>query len=412
MPSNRRVILLGSTGSIGRQTVEVIAHLNGLAARGEFPVHHEIVGLAAGRDADAMIAQATSLNVREAAVANGPGAVALGAARGVKVRAGADASERLVREVPCDLVLGAIVGSAGLHATLAAVELGIDVALANKETLVAAGSIVVEACARSGARLLPVDSEHSGIWQCLVGHDRKSPDPRAGVVPPTELDRQVRRVILTASGGALRNRSIDQVYHASPEDALAHPTWSMGAKVTIDSASLTNKALELIEAHWLYGLPSSKLGALIHPQSIIHSIVEFEDGSSIAQMGSPDMRTPIQYALTHPHHAPGCSPRLNWEALSRLELSIPDEARFPALRLGHRVIDEGGTSGAVFNAANEAAVEAFLARRIPFGRIAELSAAALDEVGSSPVRSLADVMEADQEGRAFVAASFGHEPAR
>lgn len=404
MPATRRIILLGSTGSIGRQTVEVVAHLNALAARGEFPVHHEIVGLAAGRDADAMLAQAVALNVREGAVANGPESVALGASRGVKVRAGADAAERLVREVPCDLVLGAIVGSAGIHATLAAVEMGVDVALANKETLVAAGSIVVEACRKSGARLLPVDSEHSGVWQCLVGRaacglrlaDRET-------MPPLALDRQVARLILTASGGALRNRTLDQVYNATPEDALAHPTWSMGAKVTIDSASLTNKALELIEAHWLYGLPSSRLGALIHPQSIIHAIVEFEDGSSIAQMGSPDMRTPIQFALSHPHHAPGCSPKVNWSSLSRLDLSSPDNERFPALRLGHRVIDEGGTSGAVFNAANEAAVEAFLARRIPFGRIAELSAAALDAVGSSPIRSLSDVLEADREARRFVA---------
>lgn len=420
MPTTRRIILLGSTGSIGRQTVGVIAHLNSLAARGEFPVHHEIVGLAAGRDADAMLAQAVSLNVREGAVANGPESVALGAARGVRVRSGTDAAERLVREVPCDLVLGAIVGSAGLTATLAAAEMGINVALANKETLVAAGSIVVEACRKSGARLLPVDSEHSGIWQCLVGHQLPLPlgegpasaggDGRrthtnalSGKAPPLALDKQIARLILTASGGALRNRSLEQVYNATPEDALAHPTWSMGPKVTIDSASLTNKALELIEAHWLYGLPSSRLDALIHPQSIIHSIVEFEDGSSIAQMGSPDMRTPIQYALTYPFHTPGCSPKVNWESISRLELSPTDHERFPALRLGHRVIDEGGTSGAVFNAANEAAVEAFLARRIPFGRIAELSAAAMDEVGVSPIRSLSDVLEADREARRFVA---------
>lgn len=405
----RRIILLGSTGSIGRQTIEVIAHLNTLAAKRESSDYFEIVGLAAGRDADALFAQAAALNVREVAVAHGPDAAGLGAARGVRVRTGPDAAERLVREVPCDLVLGAIVGFAGLHATLAAVEMGIDVALANKETLVAAGSLVVAACQQSGARLLPVDSEHSAIWQCLVGHadasSSRPADPRVGV-PPFALDGQVARLILTASGGALRTRSFEQVYNATPEDALAHPTWSMGAKVTIDTASLTNKALELIEAHWLYGVPSSRLGALIHPQSIIHSIVEFEDGSSIAQLGAPDMRTPIQYALTHPRHAPGCSPKVNWEALGRLEFAPPDEVRFPALRLGHRVIDEGGTSGAVFNAANEAAVEAFLARRIPFGRIAELSAAALDEIGASPVRDLEDVIRADAEARRFVASTI------
>lgn len=403
---SRRIILLGSTGSIGRQTVEVIAHLNALAARGEYAVHHEIVGLAGGRDTDAILAQAVALGVHEAAVANGPEAATIGRGRGVNVRTGTDAAERLVREVPCDLVLGAIVGSAGLPATLAAIEQGIDVALANKETLVAAGEIVVAACRKSGSRLLPVDSEHSAIWQCLVGHVSQSPHHPiipSSLAPPIALDKQITRLILTASGGALRNRAIDRVYHATPEDALAHPTWSMGAKVTIDSASLTNKALELIEAHWLYGLPSSRLEALIHPQSIVHSIVEFEDGSSLAQLGSPDMRTPIQYALTHPAHL-GCpSPRVHWPSTTRLEFSEPDHERFPALRLGHRVIDEGGTAGAVFNAANEAAVEAFLARRIPFGRIAELSGAALDEVGVSSIRSLSDVLEADREARRLVA---------
>lgn len=418
---SRRIILLGSTGSIGRQTIDVIAHLNALADRGEFGVRHEIVALAGGRDTDALFAQSVALGVRDAAVANGPDTAALARARGINVRTGRDAAERLVREVPSDLVLGAIVGSAGLPATLAAIEKGIDVALANKETLVAAGELVVAACARTRARLLPVDSEHSGIWQCLVGHrppggagpasagekERSGhANPLPHDTPPLTINHQLSRLILTASGGALRTRPIDRLYHATPEDALAHPTWSMGAKVTIDSASLTNKALELIEAHWLFGLPASKLAALIHPQSIIHAIVEFEDGSSIAQMGSPDMRTPIQFALTHPRHLPGIAPRVDWADLSRLDLAEPDPERFPALALGFRVIEEGGTSGAVFNAANEAAVEAFLTRRIPFGRIAELAAGALDAIGSSPIRTLEDVHAADSEGRRYVTAAI------
>jgi len=405
---NKRIILLGSTGSIGRQTIEVVAHLNGLAARGEFPHHFEIVGLAAGRDRDALVAQATSLDVKDIAIADGEDLSDLARSRGLNLRQGADAAERLVREVDADIVLGAIVGIAGLGATLAAVELGREVALANKETLVAAGSIVVAEAKRTGACLLPVDSEHSAIWQCLLGHVGER-TTGARYCPPGPLDAQVRKVILTASGGALRTKSREEVYHATPADALAHPTWSMGAKVTIDTASLMNKALELIEAHWLYDLPASKLEALVHPQSIIHSFVEFEDGSVIAQLGAPDMRTPIQFALTFPHHVPGRAPMISWESMSRLDFQPPDLERFPALALGHRVIELGGTSGAIFNAANEAAVEAFLQKRIPFGRITELTAAAIDEVGVSDVRSLADVLEADRAARRYVGTSMGAE---
>ncbi|HBS27961.1 MAG TPA: hypothetical protein DEB06_00580 [Phycisphaerales bacterium] len=220
--------------------------------------------------------------------------------------------------------------------------------------------------------------------------------------PPCVLDDRVARVVLTASGGALRDRPRERVYHATPADALAHPTWSMGAKVTIDSASLTNKALEVIEAHWLFGLESARIGVLVHPQSIVHSFVEFADRSVIAQLGAPDMRTPIQYALSFPQRPPGCSRGLDWAALRRLDFDQPDLERFPALGLGFRVVDEGGTSGAVLNGANESAVEAFLAKRIPFGRIAELAAGAMDELGVSALRDLGDVFEADREARRFV----------
>jgi len=399
--TTKRLILLGSTGSIGRQTVEVVRHLNALADRGEHPTRYEIVGLAGGRNADALLAQAMSLDVRDVAVADA-GAIdeRTAGGRGLRVRTGRGSAERLVREVECDLVLAAIVGFKGLDATLAAVELGRDVALANKETLVAAGDLVVARAKRTGAALLPVDSEHSAIWQCVAGRG----DER--VRTPCTLGPEVARVILTASGGALRDKPLQEVRSATPADALAHPTWSMGAKVTIDCASLTNKALEVIEAHWLFGLERARIGVLVHPQSIVHSFVEYADGSAIAQLGAPDMRTPIQLTLTWPRRAPGCSDKLDWGSMSRLDFEEPDLERFPALGLGFGVVSEGGTSGAVFNGANEAAVEAFLAGRILFGRIGELVGRAMEEIGVSPVRDLADVVEADAEARRFVEADL------
>ncbi|HVZ93452.1 MAG TPA: 1-deoxy-D-xylulose-5-phosphate reductoisomerase [Phycisphaerales bacterium] len=430
----RRLIILGSTGSIGVQTLEVVTHLNSLHARGEFPFRFEVVGLAAGRNADATLAQAMTHGVREVALADGKSCERVSAPPGVKVRSGADAAERLVREVECDMVVGAIVGAAGLSATLAAVERGTDVALANKETLVAAGSIVIETARKSGARLLPVDSEHSGVWQALAGATEKAHvaealgtghraldasqgvarrpqasrlERQAALVPPCEVGADVSRVILTASGGALRNKTKEQVENATPEDALAHPTWNMGAKVTIDTASLTNKALEVIEAHWLFGLEADRIGVVVHPQSIIHAVVEFADGSSIAQMGVPTMCTPIQVAIAYPHRVSGKLGAVSLASASRLDFIEPDLGRFPALELGFRVAREGGTSGAVFNAANEAAVEAFLARKIPFGKIARLSRAAMDEIGVSEVRSLDDVYAADREARRFVGKALG-----
>ncbi len=393
-----RVILLGSTGSIGTQTIDVVRHLNALADRGESDHRYTIAALATGRNMDAMLAQARELGVRELALAS-PSAGTESPA-GFNLRTGPAAAERLVEEVQADIVVGAMVGSAGIPATLAAVRLGRHVALANKETLVAAGAIITAACRASGARLLPVDSEHSGVWQCLAAR-------AAGhAAPPFDLSPEVRRVILTASGGSLRNRSLRDTYHASLEDALAHPTWSMGAKVTIDSASLTNKALEVIEAHWLFGLEAARIGVLVHPQSIVHSLVEFADSSVIAQLGAPDMRTPIQYALTFPRRPLGCSRALDFASLSRLEFSSPDTERFPALSLGFRVVEEGGTSGAVFNAANERAVEAFIERKIPFGKIAELSKAAMDTLGVSSLRDLDDLAQADTEARNYVSSAI------
>jgi 1-deoxy-D-xylulose-5-phosphate reductoisomerase len=414
----KRLIVLGSTGSIGTQTLDVVAHINALADRGESPVRFRIVGLATGRNADAMLAQARQFGVRELAIAD-VNASCGGAVPGGRIRTGPNAAEELVREVECDIVLGAMVGAAGLPATLAAIGLGRDIALANKETLVAAGELVIPAAQRSGSKLLPVDSEHCAAWQALLScgqgdtvtrrqGDLGTQSPCHPVTlspcPPLRCGPDIARLILTASGGPFRTASASATYNATREQALNHPTWQMGPKVTIDSASLTNKALEIVEAHWLFGLPGEKIGVLVHPQSIVHALVEFADGNVLAQLAAPDMRTPIQYALTFPHRPEGVSRKLDWAMMSKLEFSPPDRERFPAIDAAYEIIARAGTSGAIFNAANEVAVEAFLAGKIPFGRITELSRAALDEVGVSPLRSLDDALGADAEARRCIRA--------
>lgn len=385
----RRLIILGSTGSIGVSTLDVVTHLNRLYDAGTFPDRFEVVGLAAARNASLLAEQAARFGVRATALCS-PGAGA--------TFTGQSAALDLVRAVDCDIVMAAIVGAAGLPATLAAVDLGRDVALANKESLVAAGSLVVPAAVRTGSRLLPVDSEHSGVWQALMGI---APTP---LPPPLKAPESVHRVTLTASGGPFRAWSPDRIRHATREQALRHPTWSMGAKVTIDSASLMNKALELIEAHWLFELPPGKLAAIIHPQSIVHAIVELRDASMIAQLAAPDMRTPIQAALAFPRRASAPAPRLDLATLSRLEFEPPDPERFPALDLAYAVMRAGGSSGAILNAANEEAVAAFLdpARNLPFHRIPELAREALDTLPAAPLRDLADLHEADELARDIV----------
>ena len=262
-----------------------------------------------------------------------------------------------------DVVVAAVVGAAGLRPVIAAAEAGKTIALANKEALVVAGSIVMPTARRHHATVLPVDSEHSAIFQSLRSG-------RAG---------EIRKIILTASGGPLRTWPASKIQNATVDEALAHPNWKMGPKITIDSATtLMNKALEIIEAHWLFDLPAEKIEVLIHPQSIIHSMIEFVDGSVIAQLGTPDMRTPIQYALTHPERAPGCSTRLEWSKIKEMTFEQPDE-RFPALQLGFEVIRLGGTSGAVVNAANEAANALFRAGKIKFGAIVQRVHAVLEK---------------------------------
>jgi len=393
----RRLIILGSTGSIGTQALEVVAHINQLHARAQSPVSFEVVGLAARRNAGLLGEQAARFNVRHTALTESePSSSPHHAFRGP------GAAEELVRRTDCDLVLAAMVGSAGLPATLAAVELGRNVALANKETLVAAGALITAAASKSGSLLLPVDSEHAGLWQCLGGKHE-------GAAPPLACGPEVRRAVITASGGPFRTWSPERIARAAPAEALNHPTWRMGAKVTIDSASLMNKALEVIEARWLFGLAPAQIGVLVHPQSIVHAVVEFADGSFTAQLAAPDMRTPIQRALCHPHTIAGCTPSLSLESLSKLEFEEPDATRFPAVQLGHAALERAGTAGAILNAANEEAVAAFLSSppSIPFPRIAELAAAALDEIPVRPLTVLADCFDAERAAREFVRARLG-----
>jgi len=390
----RRVVVLGSTGSIGTNTLTVLDHLRSIEA-----MDVEVVGLAAGRRVDDLAEQARAWNVKRLAIGDATLADRLrDLVPGATVFAGDNAAARLVADTDdaTDLV-AAMVGSAGLAATLTAIERGWRISLANKETLVAAGELVMPAVQRHDAELLPVDSEHSAIFQCLAGCDRST--------------HEVRRLVLTASGGPFRSWNADRINSATVEQALDHPTWNMGPKITIDSATMTNKALELIEAHWLFGLPGDKLDVIVHPQSVAHSFVEFVDGSVLAQLGPPDMKTPIQVALTHPDRAAGCSTPMDWAALSRLTFEPPDPDRFPALRLAYRVIEAGGTAGAVFNAANEAAVAAFLDRKIPLGELSRLSAAALDALGHGPIGSIDDVLAADRAARAWVDEAVGQVPA-
>ncbi|MCK4872992.1 MAG: 1-deoxy-D-xylulose-5-phosphate reductoisomerase [Phycisphaerales bacterium] len=393
-PPPRRLILLGSTGSVGSNAVRVIEHLNRTASQ-----RYQVVGLAANKDWAKIVEQAQRLGVRHIALCdNKAAAAARDALPGATIHSGDDAAEALVRSLATEtnIVLGAIVGAAGLGATVVALEHGIDMAIANKETLVAAGPLVIPLARRTGARILPVDSEHSAVWQAL--QTAASP-----YCPPCDVHDDVRRIILTASGGPLRDAAPDEIRLATVEQVLAHPTWNMGDKITVDSASLINKALEVIEAHWLFGLAGEQIDVVIHPQSIVHSFVEYRDGSLIAQLGTPDMRTPIQYALTYPHRPTGTAEQLDLTQLRRLDFHPPDHERFPALGLAYDVISMGAsTAGAVLSAANEAAVDAFLNRRITFGEITTLIVEALSAIPTQPIASLADVLEADHAARAFV----------
>ncbi len=377
----RRVIILGSTGSIGTNALDVIgAHSDAF----------EVVGLAAHSSWRKLAEQCARFAPTCVAVADGRAASRLQAELNGSptVIDGEDALTRLVEDTDCDVVVSAVVGAAGLPATLTAVKLGRTIGLANKEAMVVAGSLMMPLARESGAELLPIDSEHSAIFQAM----------RAG------RKEEVARIYLTASGGPFRTWSAEQIAGATLQDALNHPTWNMGPKITIDSATMMNKALEVIEARWLFDVPADRITVVVHPESIIHSMVEFCDGSIVAQLGTPDMRTPIQYALTYPHRRPGPSERLDVLSLRRMHFEPPDTTRFPAVDLGFQAARRGGTSGAILNAANEAAVEAFRQDRIRFSDVVKLTSEALAEHEDIAEPTLEDLFEADAWARSFVAA--------
>ncbi len=373
----RRIAILGSTGSIGTSALEVVAHLGRSFA---------VAGLSAHRQLDRLVQQ--SERFRPAAVAvtaaeSSPGILDRLRGLGAEVHSGPGAMVDLVRREDIDTVLVAVVGAAALPAVLAAVDAGKRVALANKESLVVAGSLLMPLARKRGVTLLPVDSEHSAVFQAW----------RCGRAS------EVRRVILTASGGPFRGASAERLRDATLADALKHPTWRMGAKITIDSATMFNKALEIIEAHWLFDLPPEKIEVVVHPESVVHSMVEFVDGSVIAQLSPPDMKTPIQYALTYPDRADGIGPRLDLTRPQALHFEPPDGQRFPSLSLAYEAIRLGGTAGAVLNAANEAAVSAFASGKIRFTGISRLVAATMREHRLQPDPSLDDLLEADSWAR-------------
>jgi 1-deoxy-D-xylulose-5-phosphate reductoisomerase len=341
--ARRRIVVLGSTGSIGTNCLDVIDALDGVL---------EAHGLSAHTSWEKLFEQARRWRPRWVTITDPASARQADAADldGMDLLVGEEGVARMVSDPETDTVVTAIVGAAGLTGTWAALEAGKTVAVANKETLVMAGPLVMELAARRGARVLPVDSEHSAVFQALA----------AG------RPEEIARIVLTASGGPFRGKSRAELEQVTVEEALQHPTWRMGPKITIDSATLMNKALEVIEARWLFGLPPEKIEVIIHPESVIHSFVEFTDGSVLAQLSPPDMRLPIQYALTHPQRLPGPARRLNWADLGAWHFEQPDQDTFPALQLGYEVARRGGTCGAVLNAANEAAVGRFLAGALPF----------------------------------------------
>lgn len=372
----RTVSVLGSSGSVGASTVDLL-----LANPGRYRVR----ALVGGRNATVLAAQARALQAEIAVIAD-PGAypalVSALAGTGVQTACGEQAVLDAAA-LPADWTMAAITGAAGLPPTLAAIRRGGAIALANKEALVCAGAVMLRAVHDAGATLLPVDSEHNAIFQAMAENNRGG----------------VERIVLTASGGPFRTASLDEMSRATPEAALRHPIWSMGAKISIDSATMFNKGLELIEAARLFNMNESEIGVLVHPQSVVHGLVYYHDGSVLAQMGAPDMRIPIAHTLAWPGRLPTNSPRLDLATTGRLEFFEPDPVRFPALRMARDALRAGGGAPTILSAANEVAVEAFLGRRLGFTAIADLVAAVLDRLGSPPADTLGDVMELDGVAR-------------
>ena len=372
----RSVTVLGSTGSVGTQTIDLL-----MAERGRFAVR----ALVAGRNVPLLVKQARTLGAERAVVADSSQYAALRDAlsgTGIEAAAGADAVVEAA-SMEADWTMAAITGAAGLAPTLAAIRRGAFIGLANKEALVCAGEVMLRAVRDAGATLLPVDSEHNAIFQSLADGNRG----------------MVEKIILTASGGPFRTSSRDDMARATPEIALRHPTWSMGAKISIDSATMMNKGLEVIEAARLFGLHETEIEVLVHPQSVIHGMVCYRDGSVMAQLGSPDMRIPIAHTLAWPRRMASTSPRLDLASVARLEFFAPDLDHFPALRIARDVLRAGGGAPAILNAANEVAVEAFLQRRIGFLDIARTSEQVLEAMGPCRADTLDDVVALDMAAR-------------
>jgi len=372
----QRVIVLGSTGSIGRASLEV------LAALGD---RFTVCGLAAGSNWQLLARQAAKFRPQVVALAEERHADRLREAipAGCEVIAGPESATGLIERSEAEIVIAAIVGVAGLRATFKAVNRCRRLALANKESLVVAGSLLTAAARKNGTEIIPIDSEHSAVFQAM----------RAG------RREEVARVYLTASGGPFRDWSVEQMNRATVDQALAHPTWKMGRKITIDSATMMNKALEIIEARWLFDLRPEQISVLVHPESLVHALVEFCDGSLVAQIATPDMRLPIRYALTYPERTAGPGRKLRFDEITTLHFEPPDVERFPAIRLGYEVARQGGTAGAVLNAANEVAVEAFLKGRITFRQIVSVTEQVLKKHRTDEADSLETVLEADRWAR-------------
>ncbi len=379
-----KLVILGATGSIGVNTLDVVAR---------HPERFEVVALTGHRQVETLAAQCRQFRPAYAVVA---GAAEAGRLAGLirdaglrtEVLHGAEALVQVASLPEVDAVMAAIVGAAGLPPTLAAARAGKRVLLANKEALVMAGAVFMAEVRRAGALLLPIDSEHNAVFQSMP-HGYAGDMPRGGV----------RRILLTASGGPFRTTPLDRLTTVTPEQAVAHPKWSMGRKISVDSATMMNKGLEVIEAHWLFNAPAHRIEVVIHPQSVIHSLVDYEDGSVLAQLGNPDMRTPIAHAMAWPERIDSGVAALDLFAIAQLDFERPDLARFPCLDLAYRALRAEGNAAAVLNAANEVAVAAFLDRRLSFLGIADLIAATLDSVPQAAVPDLAAVLEADRQGR-------------
>ena len=379
-----RLAVLGSTGSIGKSTLDVVSR---------HPDKYRVIALTAQQQDGLLFEQCERFQPRYAVLLDEAASERLSkriAAAGLdtEVLCGAGALERVSTLPEVDAVMAAIVGAAGMQSTLAAAHAGKKILLANKETLVLAGHLFMEAVHRSGSVLLPIDSEHNAIFQAL-------PRSYAGDMKQSG----VSRILLTASGGPFRNTSLSDLQHVTPEQACAHPNWSMGRKISVDSASMMNKGLEVIEAHWLFNAAADDIQVVVHPQSVIHSMVQYVDGSVLAQLGNPDMRTPIAFALAHPERIEAGVAPLDLFQVARLDFTAPDFARFPCLALAYQALRAGGTAPALLNAANEVAVAAFLDRRISFLDIARLIEAVLGKITSVEVEALQDLLDADAAAR-------------